>query len=157
MLATLLLEEDTLFSFQPLAVAKVGISWSFEPTVSVTVPLLPVLVSSLPASASATFTEQLAVRPPSTVVTVIVAVPAAFALSTPPLTLTTASSLEDQVTFWLDASTGTMVAFSVSVTPLAMTTAPWSSITLVTGIVWEELATASVRGSQPVTPPLEVP
>ena len=40
-----------------------------------------------------------------------------------PLTLTTASSLEDQVTFWLDASTGTIAAFSVNVPPLAMTTA----------------------------------
>lgn len=51
----------------------------------------------------------------SVAVTVIVAVPSATAVTTPPLTVATASSLEDQATVCTYASEGATVAVNVSV------------------------------------------
>jgi len=65
-----------------------------------------------------TVTEQVAVLPPSLVLTVIVAEPAAFAVTTPPEdTDATDSSLDDQVTDWSVALVGDIIALSVSDSP----------------------------------------
>ncbi len=56
--------------------------------------------------------------PPSTVVTVIVAVPAFFAVTTPDEdTVATVVLLDDHVTFWFVALEGETVAVSVLVWP----------------------------------------
>ena len=67
---------------------------------------------------SLTFTTQVAVLPPSFVLTVIVAVPSATAVIFPLLsTVATFSSLEVQVTDLSVASAGNTVAVKVSVSP----------------------------------------
>jgi hypothetical protein len=66
---------------------------------------------------ASTFTEQVAVLPPSTVVTVMVAVPPATAVTVPPLTVATSMSLLDQVMDLFVALAGRTVAVSVSLSP----------------------------------------
>ena len=90
-------------------------------------------------------------------VTVIVAVPAPLAVTTPPVTVATEVSLEDQLTPWLLASVGATTAFSVAVPPFARISVVWSSVTPVTAMLSPGAATASVRGIQPVRPVLDVP
>jgi len=85
--------------------------------VSVTVSSRPMVavrgVKLTPVTATTTVTAQVAVRPPSTVVTVIVAVPAAMALTRPePDTVATLASLVDQFTARLVALVGRTVAVS---------------------------------------------
>ena len=60
-----------------------------------------------------TWTSQVAVKPPSSVVTVMVVSPGFNAVTTPSLTVATASLLEDQVTFLFVASFGETVATKV--------------------------------------------
>jgi len=68
-----------------------------------------------------TVTTQLAVFAPSVVVTVIVALPAALAVTSPSAeTEATASELDDQVTLASVASAGLTVALSCSVAPTSM-------------------------------------
>ena len=67
-----------------------------------------------------TVTVHVAVLLPSTVLTVIVAVPAAIAVTTPPSTVTTLLSLVDHVTFLFVALLGLIVATKVSVPPAVM-------------------------------------
>ena len=68
--------------------------------------------------AGVTVKAQVAVLPPSMVVTVIVAVPAFFAETTPVEdTVATVVLLEDQVTDLSDAVAGATVAVSVCVSP----------------------------------------
>ena len=78
---------------------------------------------------------QFAVNPPSAVVAVIVAVPAATAV-TRPLALTVATELlvEVQLTFLFDALAGAMVALSCAVAPLRMRKELLSRLTPVTEI-----------------------
>ena len=68
-------------------------------------------------SGAVTETEQVAVKLPSTVVTVMVAEPAALAVTTPPLTEATLELVLDQVTFLLVALVGATVAVNVELFP----------------------------------------
>src|SRR5690554_558209 len=91
--------------------------------------LIPVTVTG----AAVTVTVQVAVLLPSTVVTVIVAVPADSGVTTPFATVATVSLLVDQVTFLLAALTGVTVAFKVFVAPPAVSdNVLWSKLTPVT-------------------------
>ena len=80
-----------------------------------------------------TVTSQVAVLPPSSVVTVIVAVPALIAVTTPLSTVATEGSLVDQVTFLLVAVSGLTVADKVKVSPSVRVSEVLSRVTLVTG------------------------
>ena len=72
--------------------------------------------------------------PPSSVVTVIVAEPAFFAVTTPELeTVATVVLLEDQVTFLFVAFVGVTVATRLWVSPSVMTRVFIFSVTPVTG------------------------
>ena len=73
--------------------------------------------------------------PPSSVVTVIVAVPAATAVTVPLETVATLSSLDDQVTVLFAAVDGATVAVSVSVSPTLRSSVFLLSVTPVTGSV----------------------
>jgi copper chaperone CopZ len=97
-------------------------------TVAVSVPVAPPTVNesvvglkATPVTATAcvpTVTAQVAVLPPSTVVTVIVAVPAATGVTTPELlTVATVVLLDDQFTFLFAAFDGLTVAVSEPVAP----------------------------------------
>ena len=80
-----------------------------------------------------TVTVQVAVLPPSVVVTVIVAVPAFFAVTTPSEdTVATVVLFDDQVTDLLEAFDGFTVAVSAWVSPSVKVSKVLSSITLVT-------------------------
>ncbi|MBA7555616.1 hypothetical protein ES705_48292 [subsurface metagenome] len=72
------------------------------------------------SSATVTVTVHVAVKPPSTVVTVISAVPAVSGVTTPASTVATAGALEAQVTLWLVASSGSTVSTNVPVAPSAV-------------------------------------
>jgi hypothetical protein len=85
--------------------------------VKVLSPLGPGL--GLPLLPLVTVTEQVAVLPPSTVVTVIVAEPAATALTVPLLTVATPVLLESHATFLFDALPGETVATRVAEPPTA--------------------------------------
>ena len=83
--------------------------------------------------AALTVTEQVAVLPPSFVVTEIVAVPAFFAVTTPlEETVATVVLFEDHVTFLFDAFEGATVATSVSVSPSVKVNVVLSRVTPVT-------------------------
>ena len=83
-----------------------------------------------------TVTEQVAFLLPSSVVTVIVAVPAFFAVTTPEVeTVATVVLLEDQVTFLFVALDGDTVAVSVCVWPSTKVRLVWFKLTPVTGTV----------------------
>ena len=80
-----------------------------------------------------TVTEQVAVLPPSVVVTVIVAVPAFFAVTTPEVeTAATVVLFDDQLTVLSEAFVGLTVAVSAWVSPSVKVSKVLSSITLVT-------------------------
>ena len=85
-------------------------------------------------AAGLTVTAQAAVKPPSLVVTVILAVPAAIA-DTRPLELTEAAFLllVDHLTPGLVASGGATVAVSCKVDPAVMVAVVWFRVTPVTG------------------------
>ena len=81
-----------------------------------------------------TVTEQVAVKPPSSVVTVIVAVPDATAVTLPVLsTVAIDESLEVQLTFLFDALDGVTVAVSTVTSPSVSSTEVLSKVTPVTG------------------------
>ena len=81
-----------------------------------------------------TVTVQVAVFPPSSVVTVMVAVPALLAVTVPSVsTVATLVSLLAQVTFLLVALSGVMVAVRASVSPSVRLKVVLSSVTPVTG------------------------
>ena len=82
---------------------------------------------------SVTVSSQVAVWLPSSVVTVMVAFPAATALTTPLETVATLLLLVDQVMFLLVASLGRTVAVRVTVSPTLMLAVVLSSLTPVTG------------------------
>ncbi len=82
----------------------------------------------------ATVTVQVASKLPSSVFTVMVAVPADSGVTTPFATVATVSLLDDHVTFLLAALAGVTVATKVSVAPPATSdNVPWSKLTPVTG------------------------
>jgi hypothetical protein len=67
-----------------------------------------------------TVTVHVAVKPPSTVATIIVVVPAVTGVTTPLATVATAGALEDQVRLLSVASAGATVATKVPVVPPAV-------------------------------------
>lgn len=79
-----------------------------------------------------TVTTQVAVLPPSVVVTVMFAVPAATAVIMPSATVAMFSSSLDQVTLLSVAVSGLTVAVSVAVSPTVSVSSVWSSATLPT-------------------------
>jgi hypothetical protein len=82
-----------------------------------------------------TVTVQVAVRLPSSVVAVIVAVPVDTAVTTPLFTVATLVLLLVHDTFWLVALLGATVAVSDSVPPMASVVEVVLSDTPVTGII----------------------
>ena len=86
-----------------------------------------------PLTGTFTVTSQVAVKPPSTVVTVIVAVPPPTALTLPsPSTVATSGLLEDQLTAGFVAFVGSTVAVSFPLAPLFNFSVLLSRETLVT-------------------------
>ena len=94
-------------------------------------PLISTVTSS--ALGAVTVTAHSAVKPPSAVLTVIVAVPCSTAVTTPFKTVATFSSEVDHVTVLTSASAGVIVSVSVTVSPFARETAVLSRETPVTG------------------------
>jgi len=112
--AVLLLLHVT-FLFAALEGATVAVRVSVLPTVRMADDLLRVTPLT---GTGLTVTVQAAVLLPSAVVTVIVAVPAATAVTTPPaVTVATVGAPLLHVTFWLVALEGVIVALRVSVLP----------------------------------------
>ncbi len=92
-----------------------------------------VLFSVTPVTEVLTVTSQVAVLPPSAVVTLIVAVPFAFAVTTPSLvTVATPVSLLLHITFLLLASLGMTVAVRYKVPPFSIVALVLFSVTPVT-------------------------
>ncbi len=104
-----------------------------------------------------TVTEQVAVLPPSTVATVIVAVPAATAITTPFVTVATEGLLLDQVTSLLVASDGSIVAINVSVLPSISVAADLFRVTPVTERLTATAQVAVLLPSTVVTVIVDVP
>jgi hypothetical protein len=119
-----------------------------------------------PVTETTTVTAQVAVLPPSTVVTVMIAVPAATALTRPELeTVATLALLADQVTARFVALTGKMLAVRRSVLPVEIWSVVLSRATLVTATgavvvaVWVPVAdplTVLVELGVPVPVPVRV-
>ena len=101
-------------------VAFSGVMVAVRVSLSPTKMLVAVLLSFTPVtltSLSLTVTLHVAVLPPSSVVTVMVASPAFTPMTLPLATVATASLLDFQVTFLLEASLGATVAVRVSDPP----------------------------------------
>ena len=90
------------------------------------------------ASTLLTLTLQVSWKPPSAVVTVIVALPALTPVTTPPLTEATLESEEDQVTALLVASLGETVAVRLVVAPTLMLAVEDDRLTPVTATLAAE-------------------
>jgi hypothetical protein len=104
-------------------VALEGIIVALRVSVLPTLRLIDDLFRETPVTemfSETTVTLQVAVLPPSTVVTVIVADPAAFAVTRPFATVTTLLLLLLHVTLWLLALDGVITAVRVSVPPTIM-------------------------------------
>ena len=103
-------------------------------------------------AAAVTVTTQVAVLLPSAVVTVMVAVPAARAVTTPELlTVATVVLLELQVTFLFVAVLGLTVAVKLSVPPTVNAALFLFSVTPVTGTVAAVTVTTQVAVLLPST------
>ena len=117
-----------------LFVASVG------KTVAVKVAVAPltkgnsVCESVTPVAETVTVTSHVAVWLPSSVVTVIVALPPDTAVTVPFSTVTTDVLFELHLTFWFVASEGTTVAVKVSVAPISKGNSVSESVTPETGI-----------------------
>ena len=111
----------------------VAIRVSLPPTVRESSVLFRVTLST-DTTAGATVTSQLAVLLPSCVVTVMVAVPAATAVTVPLSTVTILLSLLLQVTFLLLALSGFTVAVRVSLSPTVRESSALFRVTPVTKI-----------------------
>ena len=86
----------------------------------------------LSAGFSLTVTTQVAVKPPSTVVTVISASPTVTAVTLPSATVATPSSLEVQVTLLSVAFSGSTVAVRLALSPSVRASSAASRLTPVT-------------------------
>ena len=105
---------------------------------------------SPPIDVSLTVMLHVAFFPPSFVVTVIVAVPVAFAVTTPvEETVMIEVLLEDQVIVLLVALEGITVAVSVFVSPTIIDNDALFKLTPVTATVWGWTVTAQVAFSPP--------
>jgi hypothetical protein len=114
----------------------------------VAVAVTPVGVSGF---ASVTATEQVAVFPPSAVVTVIVADPAPTAIIVPPDTDATLLLLLLHVKFWFVALEGANTASRLSVPPTLRLIDVLFRETPVTGTLWEATVTLQVAVFPPST------
>ena len=126
-----LLDFQVTFWLVAFSGVMVAVRVSLSPTkmlVAVLLSFTPVTLTSL----SLTVTLHVAVLPPSSVVTVMVASPAFTPMTLPLATVATASLLDFQVTFWLVAFSGVMVAVRVSLSPTKMLVAVLLSFTPVT-------------------------
>ena len=111
-----LLDFQVTFWLVAFSGVMVAVRVSLSPTkmlVAVLLSFTPVTLTSL----SLTVTLHVAVLPPSSVVTVMVASPAFTPMTLPLATVATASLLDFQVTFLLEASLGATVAVRVSDPP----------------------------------------
>ncbi|MPN41061.1 hypothetical protein SDC9_188601 [bioreactor metagenome] len=135
MASSLLAQLTFLFvaSAGAMVAAKVAVSPIFK-AASFLSKVTPV-TGTTTGSGSLTVTMQLAVFWPSSVVTVIVALPAATAVTTPSFTVAMASSLLDQLTFLLVASAGATVAAKVAVSPILRAASFLSKVTPVTATI----------------------
>ena len=88
-----------------------------------------------PVADTVTVTSHVAVWLPSSVVTVIVALPPDTAVTMPFFTVATAVLFELHLTFWFVASEGTTVALKVAVASLAKGNSVCESVTPVAGTV----------------------
>ena len=136
-----------------LSAALEGVTVAVRVCVSPTVIDKDVLSRLTPVTATGvTVTAQVACRPPSTVVTVIVAVPSFLAVTTPELeTVATEVLLDDQVTDLSVAFEGDTVAVSVPVSPTVMDILLWFRVTPVTDTVEELTVTEQVAVLLPST------
>lgn len=132
--ATFVLLEDQVTDW---SAASKGDTVAVSTCVSPTFIDNDVLSRETPETATGfTVTSQVAFFPPSTVVTVMVAVPTVFAVMTPvEETVATAVLLEDQVTDLFVALVGVTTAVSVSVSPTVMVRVVWFRLTPVTATV----------------------
>jgi hypothetical protein len=104
---------------------------------------------STPVTEPVTVTALLAVLPPSTVLTVMVAFPAPTAVTTPLFTVATPVLLLDHVTFLFVAFVGVTVAVRVAVAPpTARLRVDGASVTPVTE-TWPVLISPSLAGTAP--------
>ena len=153
--ATVSLSEAQVTS---LSVAVVGETVAVSVWVSPSDKVKEVLFRETPVTGTLTVTEQDAVLPPSLVVTVIVALPPAFAVTTPVAeTVATEVLLEDQVTDLSVASDGETVAVRVRLSPATMVKDIWSRLTPVTGMTTVTLQVAVLPPSLVVTVIVVVP
>ena len=110
-------------------------------TVAVKVAVAPlakdnsVCESVTPVADTVTVTSHVAVWLPSSVVTVIVALPPDTAVTVPFSTMATAVLFELHLTFWFVASEGTTVALKVAVAPLTKGNSVCESVTPVADTV----------------------
>ena len=119
---------------------------SVSPGSVVEPPEVPPPVEPPPLELLLTVSTQVAVLPPSSVVTVMLAVPVPTAVTLPPSTVATDSLSLLQVTFWLVASSGSTVAVRVRLSPTVREAVSWSSFTPVTATA-EVLALKEARRS----------
>ena len=121
-----------------LFVASEGLIVGFNVVVSPFFKFILLLFSDTSVTGTITVTIQVAVYPPSFVLTVIVASPAAFAVILPEeFTAATVVFEEDQVRELLVASLGFTVALRVYVLPFSISNSVLFSVTPVTGITTE--------------------
>ena len=88
-----------------------------------------------PVTGTVTVTSHVAVRLPSSVVTVMVAAPPDTAVTVPFSTMATAVLVELHVTFWFVASEGATAAVKVAIAPFTKGNSVCESVTPETGIV----------------------
>jgi len=140
-------------------VAFEGIIAAVRFSVAPTLRLMVVLLRDTPVTgtlSAATVTVQEAVLPPSTVVTVIVAVPLAIAVTLPLVdTVATALLLLCHVTFWLVALDGVIVALRVSVLLIRMLVDDFKE-TPVTAMLLDPVGVLGVLGVAVVPLPVSV-
>ena len=147
--STIAIVASLLLQVTDLLLASVGSTLAIRVYVSVVFSVTDVLSRLTPVTGWRTVTAQVAVKSPSTVVTVIVAVPAFIPVTTPfSSTVAIAASLLLQVTDLLLASTGSTLAISEYVSVVFSVTDVLSRLIPVTG--WRTV-TAQVAAKSPST------
>ena len=144
--AVLLLNQIT-FLFVAFSGITVDVSVSVSPVFSVAVVWFS--VTPVTGTEVTTVTAQVSVLLPSCVVTVMVAVPTAMAVTVPLFTVAMAVLLLDQVTFLFVAFSGSTVGVSVSVSPMPIVVVVRFSVMPVTGT----FAAFTVRMQLAIFPP----
>ena len=144
MAISVLSELHVTFLLSALSGFTVAVNVSVSPSVRVS-SVLSRVTSVTPTALTFTVTLQVAVFPPSSVVTVITASPAFTAVTLPaPSTVATSVLSELHFTFLLSALSGLTVAVSVSVSPSVNVSSALSRVTSVTPIALAFTVTAQV-------------